>query len=132
MRTKTLEVFYCIHCNKHGLSKHAMVWHELHCLKSPANQHVCYTCDHLEIHENETEEVWREGGGNIYTEEKPIPRYYRCGKLNKTLFSISALRKKLPDKYPDQFDDQELMPFGCESHQCLPKGNQTQIPDFFL
>lgn len=47
MITKTKDVFYCEHCKKHGLSKHAMTYHESICTKNPANKRPCFGCESL-------------------------------------------------------------------------------------
>lgn len=115
MQTKTKEVFYCEHCNKHGLSKSAMLRHEKFCSSNPLNQHACYTCKHLKHCEGEDIEIHYEGGGNILTRHEKGAQYFSCEKLNKTLYNIVALRKKLPEKYPEHFEGQELMPTNCDS-----------------
>lgn len=47
MKQKTKEVYYCDHCNKHGLVKSAMERHILSCTKNPDNFHPCFTCKHF-------------------------------------------------------------------------------------
>ena len=48
MKTKTKNVYYCDFCKKHGLSKHAMEYHEKICSYNPANHRPCQTCVFLE------------------------------------------------------------------------------------
>lgn len=47
MKQRTKEVYYCDHCNKHGLVKNAMERHILSCRKNPDNFHPCFTCKHF-------------------------------------------------------------------------------------
>jgi len=44
MKQKTKEVYYCDHCNKHGLRKDVIVKHENACYYNPENKHNCYGC----------------------------------------------------------------------------------------
>lgn len=47
MKTKSKNVYYCDHCNKHGLSEPAMKHHELICNMNPVNDRPCLHCIHL-------------------------------------------------------------------------------------
>lgn len=53
MKQRTKEVYYCDHCNKHGLVKSAMERHILSCTKNPDNFHPCFTCKHFRQHQVE-------------------------------------------------------------------------------
>lgn len=48
MKEKVKNVYYCDHCKKHGLSKSAMVMHEVRCNKNPNNKRACFGCQFLE------------------------------------------------------------------------------------
>lgn len=48
MRTATKPVYYCDHCNKHGLSKPQMARHERLCFHNPENHRPCHDCRNLE------------------------------------------------------------------------------------
>lgn len=114
MKQVTKEVYYCDHCSKHGLSKWQMERHEKYCPKDPKNIPKCWGCANLVVHENESYEHYYEGGGEIHTRDIPIPTYYTCKQLNKSLHTLGAVRKKLLEKYPESFEYSELMPNSCE------------------
>lgn len=102
MKTVNKKVFYCDHCNKHGLSKHAMSWHEIHCTKDPENIPACYECVHLKTD-------YIDIGGVVRG-----PQYFYCAAMkSQKMHNIVALRKKLPDKHPESFEDSVLMPVSC-------------------
>lgn len=103
MKVITKEVFYCDHCKKHGLSKHAMAWHEKHCLKNPKNYPACFNCNNLK-------EAYIDNGSSFRG-----PKYFYCSvKNDQIMHNISAVRKKLPEKHPDSFKDSILMPVSCD------------------
>jgi len=88
--------------------------HILSCTKNPDNFHPCFTCKHFEIDEGFTEE-WREGGGEIYSEDKPYKNFVcRASKEYKAMHTKRAELKGLPLKYPNSFIDTECMPNSCE------------------
>lgn len=47
MKALAKTVFYCEHCKKHYLAKHACINHEEICSRNPANQRPCFDCHHL-------------------------------------------------------------------------------------
>lgn len=47
MKVKTKNVYYCEHCNKHGLSEWQMKRHEILCSRNPINHRPCFNCQHL-------------------------------------------------------------------------------------
>lgn len=106
MITKTKEVYYCDHCKKHGLSKYLMTKHEKFCGSNPANRHACYQdCKHLKTATRSTDDTCK---GSTY---------FYCDKVGKMLHSFGAVSRKLPEKYPDDFEGSELMPTDCPSHE---------------
>lgn len=51
MKTKIERVYHCEFCNKISINKGAMTWHEKKCKSNPNNQHSCFGCKYLEVHE---------------------------------------------------------------------------------
>lgn len=102
METKTKQVYYCDHCKKHGLSKHHMERHEKYCNNNPDNYTECYGCDHLQRH-TETND---EGTCTLFN-------YYTCSAKKIRVHNLLAVRKKLPERYPEQFEESTLMPKEC-------------------
>lgn len=47
MKEQIKRVYYCDHCNKNGLSKSAMTFHETICSKNPVNKRPCFNCSFL-------------------------------------------------------------------------------------
>lgn len=107
MKKAIKTVYYCQHCKKHGLSKHAMIWHEQWCSSNPNNITPCFNCVHLG---KDGESLKLENGEMVF---KIIGGYY-CNKLDKQLHSFKAMRHRLPEKHIDQFKNSQLMPLTCE------------------
>lgn len=47
MKSKTKEVFYCEFCNKNGLSRYKMEYHEKVCTRNPENYRPCLQCKYI-------------------------------------------------------------------------------------
>lgn len=109
MRTETKSVYYCEHCNKHGLSKSAMTKHERWCSKNPINHKACYGCKYSK------EEPFKLDTGIMSDDEVLImwTRKYKCLADGHFMFTIRAEKKGLPEKYPEVFKDQSRMPAVC-------------------
>lgn len=103
--------FHCDFCSKYVFSKGAMTTHEKNCNSNPANDKACYGCDFLE---KTTLEVYFDSGR--YEEDGDLKEVevFRCSKLDKYIYPFSIERKKLPERYPQTYQDQEPMPKKCE------------------
>lgn len=119
MRKVLKPVYYCDHCKKHGLSASHITTHEKKCWSNPDNKRACLDCIHLE--ETEIKYIYDTGLGFDVT-RKSIS--FKCKKLNKLIYHVKAEHQKLPEKYPETFEEQEPMPKKCE-HQI------THNDDFF-
>lgn len=106
MKTITKPVYYCEHCKKHGLSKHAMEHHEQFCNKNPINKRACYGC--LNLKEEKIEHMAYEGYGGGWSIG------FHCSILKLDLYPVVVERKGLPTKYPDTFVEQEPFKLNCE------------------
>lgn len=115
MKEVVKKVYYCDFCKKKGLSKYAMVKHELFCNSKPENFPSCSGCSHLEQTEIEYVNFYFNG----YNESESIRKTngFRCKKMDKLLYPLKALRLGLPSKYPETFYAQELMPNKCEHRE---------------
>lgn len=69
MREARKIVYYCDHCTKHGMSRHAMVKHERYCTMNPRRTCRWHLLDYGP----------REGGG-VHTMRKGLPRWIRLKK----------------------------------------------------
>lgn len=113
MKTKeSVTVYQCDYCSKKLFRKNAMIHHEQWCNSNPKNMAKCMGCDHLKETVNV---VYGDYFGQEY--EKSC-KSFKCEKLNKILYPAKVIRKGLLDKYPESFEDQELMPTDCEFYFC--------------
>ncbi len=112
MKELTKKVFYCEHCNKHGLSKGHMNTHEKWCFHNPENKKACYGCANLE--EIVIDGYYADHEGNDHTREF---KGFHCKALDKKLYPLKCEKKNLPALYPGTFDDQEPMPKECEHYK---------------
>ena len=86
-----ITLYYCEFCKKELKRKHAMVNHESKCRNNPTNYQPCFNCKYFQEHVDSR-------------------NYYSCNKLNKQMYTINAVHKKLLEKYPESFEEQEQMP----------------------
>lgn len=110
MKQKTKDVFYCDHCTKHTLSKHSMATHEEFCGHNPKNTFACSGCQFVQ-------EV-----DDIYYQDMEVQlryKYFKCTKLDQRMHPLKAVKKKLIEKYPEQFEDSILFPTSCEHREFL-------------
>jgi len=108
-------VYYCDFCNKKGLSKHAMSVHQNNCFHNPINKRACLDCIFLDEVEIKYNYKIQTSVDDIYSTEK-ITKGFICRKLDKLIYHVIAEFKKLPEKYPETFENQCPMPLECE-HQ---------------
>lgn len=85
----------------------ACVLHEKWCNKNPENYHDCWGC--LNLHMIDKPLIIDENNQVLYKTNS-----FRCIKLNKNLYPYIVNKKKLLEKYPETFKDQELMPSICK------------------
>jgi hypothetical protein len=110
---KEVKAFKCEFCGKKLERKHAMLWHEKHCGKNPANHFDCQWCKELK---EVTIEV--DLGDDYYNE--PIIKKcksFECKRLGLKLYPLVVLRKKLNIKHPATFQNQELFRNNCEIYR---------------
>ncbi len=113
---ENVTIYSCEFCKKKMFVKHAMVNHEKWCGNNPENYKACHGCIHLE--EKEVEYCVRTytSDGDVYYTDKKTTGFV-CAKLGKELYPFSAEKLKLPEKYPETFEDKEPMPKDCEHYE---------------
>lgn len=113
MKKITKTVYYCEHCNKHGLSASAMTTHERKCMSNPENIRACLNCIFLEEIEKQYTRKYQNAVDDFSYEDR-VAKGFKCLKLNKAIYHVRAEIKDLPQKWPDTFEGQEPMPKECE------------------
>ncbi len=114
---ENITLYSCDYCKKKLQVKHAMIRHEEFCYLNPKNTPACSGCDFLkEIQKT----IYFNSLYNPDSESSRIVKAFNCTKLNKELYPLSALRRDLPSKYPETFEDAELMPNNCEHFSFNP------------
>lgn len=109
---ENITLFICEFCKKKLFVKQAMKRHEVKCSKNPDNFSACTDCSNLE----EKPIEYTRFGFNGYSETEEIIKThtFHCKKLNKDIYPAAVLHKGLPEKYPETFFEQEVMPTECE------------------
>lgn len=102
-------VYVCEYCKKKYFRKHAAIQHEELCNSNPKNHSVCSICIHIEKIKIDVEYQNHEYGG---VDIKQATAFY-CPIKNKKLYPLIVRKKKLPERFPETFDDQEPMPTEC-------------------
>lgn len=109
MKAKAVTLYSCDFCSKTLFREHAMKSHEDKCSNNPKNKKACYGCVHLT-----TEEVERYSGCSYDGEPNYITSVcFKCEKLDKLMYSYKAEKLGLPEKYPEDFEEQKRMPNEC-------------------
>ncbi len=108
MKSKICTIYSCDFCKKRLIRKQAMEKHEEFCFMNPVNTPACQGCEFIK--EIKKEIYYYTGRG----EETRTAKAFHCIKLDKELYPISAARRGLPEKYPETFEEAELMPSKCE------------------
>lgn len=80
MKTRTIEVYNCDHCNKLYQRKHAIIKHEPICSLNPENRRPCFGCVSLikkeVVIESETEyNVYRDTKNVLFCKKKEVHLY---------------------------------------------------------
>lgn len=104
MKTINKPEHYCDHCNKHGLNKGKMNFHELVCSKNPINDRPCFHCQHLDKKEI-----------TIYRE------YYGNREWKRTLSLLYCLKKECFLYTPKNEIKENQFDLGDEENNPMPK-----------
>lgn len=104
MKQATKEVYYCDYCKKKTFIKSIMVKHEANCYGNDANRPACFACTHLESKYIDS----AVGTDNESRQSAPF-----CTLYNKQVHTAKAITKGLLEKYPEHFQESELMPMTC-------------------
>lgn len=123
MKQKQVTQYKCDFCTKKLYVKGAMVRHENWCVKNPINYRACYDgCMHLTTNRLLLEEGLHH---DRYAENAPF-----CTKMMKFLLSVQAIKKQLPERYPETFEGHIPMPAKCEHYVCgyIPLQADTKLP----
>ena len=115
MKTSTGKDYYrCEFCNKLYLVKSACEKHELLCSSNPNNFDVCINCNHCKIIKKHVYTDGHEDGD--YCEKQINTHHFHCGEFDKDMYPHIAFKRKLPDKYPEDFEGQVKMPNKCDKY----------------
>ena len=108
---KKIEAYKCDFCKKKLERQSAMIRHEDLCSCNPKNFSACSNCVHLV---ETTIDITRIGGeyGEPYTTKS---KSFHCKHFDKILYPMIVVRKGLLKRYPETFEEQELMPNKCEA-----------------
>lgn len=101
-------LYICEHCRKAYQVKPACEKHEQWCTKNPTNFVRCSGCTYLEEREKNLDEYY--GDRTFYKTSKS----FFCTKKNIEVYPVKVAKLKLPEKYPDDFENAERMPTECE------------------
>lgn len=121
MKSKTKEVYYCEHCNKHGLSKVKMEYHEKVCSKNPANDRPCFHCIHLD--KNTTKIYGEYYNGEEWSRQVDL---LCCNKKDVFLYTPKNQIKGNQFDLGDEVN--EPMPIKCE----IFESHSNDISELFL
>jgi len=116
---ENVTVYKCEHCGKKLFRKYAMANHEAKCNSNPINIPACYGCQFLEQIETTYEKMCNSFGEDYGVRfdshsETVKTNGFRCVKLDKELYPPKVLIKGIIDKYPESFENKELMPNDCD------------------
>lgn len=108
MKESIKTVFQCDFCDKRLFIKIAMVKHEAACSRNPINRDACGGCAYCKEVEVKYEiDTW--DGGDVRT-----AKGFHCNKLNIDLYPHKVIAKGILAKYPETFEDKQVMPNECE------------------
>lgn len=109
--TENITVYQCDFCKKKLFRKHAMLSHENWCNQNPKNWRACEGCKFIEEIKIDYFIPYLNGDDGCKTLSTSG---FKCNKLDKILYSFKAEKKKLPERYPETFENQEPMPNSCK------------------
>lgn len=109
--------YHCDFCKKFLFRESAMKKHEDTCLSNPKNSRACIDCGGCNNLEKVKLEVsfhtgYRYDEGEV-SDLKEVD-VFKCTKFDKLMFPYSIERRKLHERYPETYQDQEPMPKECE------------------
>lgn len=108
MKESLKKVFTCDFCNKKYFVKNACETHELWCHKNPENFKPCMNeCKHLE---NAKTEIYID---TYHGESSFMANCFRCKKSGQLMYSLSAERRGLVERFELEAHDQVAMPREC-------------------
>lgn len=108
MKTFNKPYYRCDHCNKIYVRKHACEKHEGICYNNPKNWDACIGCKFCE----RIAKTIEQGYDYDYSEIKTA--YFQCKKKGFDMYPFKAIIKNLPNRFPEDFEDQIQMPNKCE------------------
>lgn len=124
MKTKTKEVFYCEYCNKHGLSKSKMEYHEKVCWKNPLNYRPCFHC--INLNKKETEIY-----GNYYNGSEWTRKVDLLYCIEKKCFLYTP-KNQIKGNQFDLGDDSNIpMPERCDIYKTESNEQYNDILGLF-
>jgi len=119
MKEQTKTVYSCDYCKKKYFVKHACENHEKFCSANPLTFPACTNCIHFE---ERKKEVYYERYPEDYTKE--FLSFY-CKKRQCGMYPLKALARNLPNRFPETFEGEILLPHECEFYQYLDDDTQS-------
>lgn len=104
------EYYRCEYCNKLYLRKSACEKHEGLCGSNPKNKDACIDCNYCT-----KKDKIIEFDHHLYSYKPIKTHYFFCDKLKKDMYPFAAVRKDLPNRFPEDFDEQIQMPHKCDN-----------------
>jgi hypothetical protein len=116
MKTITIKVYQCEHCNKKMFGAGAMARHEKYCPSNPVNQHKCFDyCMFL------TRKVTPGGMNDDMDDYIPKKTEMICEKTGQKMYSYKWEKRAslIKDYQLDPFS-MVRMPLQCKDHMYMP------------
>lgn len=107
--TEGITLYQCEFCKKKYFRKHACENHEKFCPSNPDNFKACSGCVFLK-----EEKVEYVVSNHDYHDQGRSSNGFRCSQKDQLLYPLKAERLKLPQRFPETFEDQEPMPKECD------------------
>lgn len=101
----------CEHCKKEYKAPSCLPKHEKACKKNPANKIACIGCIFLK----ETKKDFDIDLSYGYTTIRV--KSFHCEAKDVDMYPPKAVHKGLLNRYPGNFEDEELMPTKCSLHK---------------
>lgn len=108
MKTDIKTVYSCDHCKKKYFKKHSCEHHEKFCASNPETFPKCNGCIHFE---ERNKDVWYDSYNGGY--ERRFKSFF-CKKRDCGMYPLKALAKDLPNRFPETFEGEILLPHECE------------------
>lgn len=115
MKEKIKSVYYCEHCNKHGLMKHVILFHEKLCYKNPDNFRPCKECLNLTKATTTSTSIFspKDSKNDIDKTEFEVTLFF-CKAKNTFLYSP---QNEIKGNYFIIKESNIPMPRECDSHE---------------